>query len=108
MMIDLGEFTTRDEAAQCLEDHFCGKNCKNRKLIPNGGLGECQCEDCEVWKLILKIITVSSLKWRSLRGSYGELTGWYQCPLCSRVSKEMTNFCAFCGQRFEDADDDKK
>lgn len=106
MMIDIGETTIRDEAAQCLEDHFCGANCRNRKPTPNGGLGERQCENCEIWRLILKVITASALKWRYLRGSYGEPTGWYQCPLCSHISKEMTNFCAYCGQRLEGAGDE--
>ena len=108
MMIDLGEFTIRDEAAQCLEDYFCGANCRNRKPMPNGGIGKCQCESCEIWKLIRKIITVSALKWHYLRGSYGEPTGWYLCPVCSHASKEATNFCAFCGQRFEDAGDERE
>jgi|GEM_PF-6638986 len=76
--------------------------------MPNGGIGECQCENCEIWKLIRKIITVSALKWRYLRGSYGEPTGWYLCPVCSHASEEATNFCAYCGQRFEDAGDERE
>lgn len=41
--------------------------------------------------------TVFVLRWRRLYDR--EPYEWYQCPVCSYASKEMTNFCAHCGQR---------